>query len=74
MLRAFGVYAGRINRTKGRPLTDYMFWNQETYKDGNRVPRVTYKCKSHHPDKPGHTCKMITDHGPDHKCICGEKW
>lgn len=55
-------------------MTDYMFWNQETYKDGNRVPRVTYKCKSNHPDKPGHTCKMITDHGPDHKCICGEKW
>ncbi|QDK01502.1 hypothetical protein SEA_LEEROYJENKINS_107 [Microbacterium phage LeeroyJenkins] len=58
-------------------MTDYMFWEQYTYKgDGIRVPRRTYRCKSRNldPKKKGCVCKMITDHGPDHKCICGETW
>lgn len=55
-------------------IADYMFWGEMTYNDSlnTPVPRVTYRCKSNPPGN--HTCKIVTDHAEDHRCICGEEW
>jgi hypothetical protein len=56
-------------------IADYMFWGGQTYNDrfNTRVPRVTYRCKAKH-EHPNHTCKIVTDHPDEHRCICGETW